>query len=205
MRRVGEVVSCVESKRNCTGSAITSSGVNDNLPAIENYTVLVKVSTPSACSRCAKGHGCGSAIFQSPSNSVCLPCRSRWPVKARQRVTVSVDEPVADWLWLPAATVGLPLVGLIAGAVLGTLLMPFIDGQGIYVQNVTVGQTQILADSSSAIVDVLTAGFSAIGFIGGLIAWRIVKPRLETWINAGLCLHTARIVAVNDEPLETDG
>jgi positive regulator of sigma E activity len=144
--------------------------------------VWVEIDDLSACRQCARGQGCGSIVHHQPSSSLRLRCYSSIHVAQSQQVTVVIDEADASWLWLVFGAYGLPLAGLIVGASLGEFF-----------------------SASSAIINdwqVAVGGFT--GLVGGLIAWRYISGPVANSISKGLCLDTARIVAVSAQSLETE-
>lgn len=95
MRRGGRVVSSVRARQ-----------------------VLVELDAAPACARCARGEGCGAALFAPTSRPLRLVCE--WSLPARPApgtpVTVELAEHGTGWLRPVFLAYGLPTVGLLVGA-----------------------------------------------------------------------------------------
>lgn len=209
MKRTGRVIEvCLANpivrENNINGSATRHSESEIQLGTSERQA-WVEVDGLSACDRCAKGHGCGSVVYHAPTAAVRLRCQSVFPVQPSQRVTIAIDDADSSWLWLVMSAYGLPLAGLITGVLLGEQFYAlFVEPE--IVGAVVPGIVDATEMRSSAIMnEFLAAAGGGFGLVGGLIAWRHVSRTIAERVQRGLCLHTARIVAVNARSLETEG
>lgn len=209
MKRTGRVIEVcladpIPGEKNGAGAITPDSESELPLGAGERQA-WVELDGLSACDRCAKGHGCGSVVYHAPTAAVRLRCQSVIPVQPSQRVTIAIEETDSSWLWLVTIAYGLPLAGLIAGVLLGGQFYAlFVEPK--MVPSAVPGIVDATGMRSSAIMnEFLAAAGGGFGLVGGLIAWRHVSRTISERVQKGLCLHTARIVAVNARSLETEG
>ncbi len=148
--------------------------------------VEVEIIGPSGCARCARGQGCGAGIFNQGMAPVRLICLSEYPVNAGEELVVEFDDGGAHWLWLVCGAYGLPLAGLMAATVITSFYLP---GEAF-------SQTV-----SGALHDLVLAAAALLGLAGGVIAWRMVAPRVLLHLEKQLGLQTGRIVAAGTVPL----
>lgn len=196
MKRFGRVVAVSDLSMDLPSTSMSAP----NTPAI-----WVEIDGLDACQRCARGQGCGSAMLDPRSSTVRVLCRSEFPVSQSQRVTVSIDEPDSRWLWIVAGAYGLPLAGLLAGALLGTALSPEELVQSAVATERSELDSMLVHIPSVIMQEATVATAALLGLIGGVFAWRYVSRSLSAWIETGLCLDSARIVAVSAPSLETVG
>lgn len=145
-----------------------------------NTRVSVELSGISACKRCEKGVGCGVGVFSYGSRAVQLDCLATVKVHRGERVEVELDTGDSSWLWLVAGAFGLPTVGVLAGGLLGQAWVSAQDSLPLSVP-----------------ADIVTAMVALLGLAGGVIAWRWIDHDLSLRVKKGLCLQSARIVAVD--------
>lgn len=175
----------------------------DILPATDGGAVWVEIEGIRACQRCARGQGCGSAILDLQSSALHLLCQSDVPVRESQRVTVYINEQDSRWLWFVAGAYGLPLSGLLAGAMLGTAISALAVSQAGTAGLPSETLLTLARNPSVIMQDVIVASSAVLGLVGGLFAWRTISRRLRSWVERGLCLDSARIVAIGAASLET--
>jgi len=150
-------------------------------------TAWVEVEGIGGCQRCAKGRGCGAGVFGQSAQSIRIECKTSAQLRQDQQVVIEVDDSGSSWLWLVAAAYGLPTLGLIAATLIATLFL----SSGPW----SVGDVPSTAQSWREALIVLAA---LAGLAGGVFAWRYLSPMLIARLEKGLCLQSARIVAVDN-------
>lgn len=148
----------------------------------------VAIDGVSACQRCANGKGCGAGLFNQGIQVVQLECRTEQALQARQSVVIEHDDADSGWLWVVAGAYGLPTLGLLAACLLAEWFLPV---------SVVVTSHLVLPGAR----EWLTGLISLLGLAGGVIAWRTVAPYTQVLVQTGLCLQSARIVAVDESSL----
>ncbi|MFK7892531.1 MAG: SoxR reducing system RseC family protein [Granulosicoccus sp.] len=185
MRRSGRVVALAESPVQIPGSTIHKHG-RAATERDAGHLAWVQIESLGSCRQCARGAGCGVSVLSSSAPGVQLLCASPVPVAEFDEVMVNIDEPAASWLPLVACAYGLPLTGLLLGTLFGTYL------------------AGAFSDSWSMMQETFSLSGAAVGLFGGLFAWRKASTPLGLWAKTGLCLDTARIVAVGPESMESE-
>jgi positive regulator of sigma E activity len=150
-------------------------------------TAWVEVEGISGCQRCAKGRGCGAGVFAHGSRAIQLQCEASQQVKKNQQVTIEIDDSGSRWLWLVAGAYGLPTLGLIGATLLATVFLP----------SPALLQGDIISVPGSQ-REAFIAFAALAGLAGGVFAWRSLSPWVITRLEKGLCLQSARIVAVDN-------
>ena len=154
--------------------------------ANESDALLVELDSISQCQRCQSGKGCGAVLADSgqPGVRVRIVKTPNLVVREGSSVLVEIDEQGSDWLWPVFGAYGLPLVGmLVTTGLVSTVMGKIMPSSG--------------TGSLTAAAELLIV-FSAIaGLAGGIFAWRHLTPRALACATRSLCLHSARIVAVN--------
>ena len=146
----------------------------------------VEVEGVTGCRRCANGQGCGAGIFAHGTKSIQLECKTSQLVSKNQQVMIQIDDTGSRWLWLVAGAYGLPTLGLIGATALASFLLPALQ---VHTDTVT---------ESGQWREALIAAAALIGLAGGVFAWRYVSPVVIARLEKGLCLQSARIVAVDN-------
>lgn len=134
---------------------------------------LVELDAVSQCQRCSRGEGCGAAMLDSRQSGIQLWVASDADPSTLvngQKVLLEIDEQGSGWLWAVFAAYGCPLVGLMLSTGLSTAL----------------GYSELIVAISAAA-----------GLCGGIFAWRQLAPRIIARTCRGLCLQSARIVAMH--------
>lgn len=150
-------------------------------------TAWVEVEGLSGCQRCANGQGCGAGVFAHGTRSIQLECATTERVALNQQVIIEVDDAGSHWLWLVAGAYGLPTLGLLAATLAATYLLPDAREFG-----------GIVFSESANWREALVAASALLGLAGGVFAWRYVSPKVIARLERGLCLQSARIVAVDN-------
>ncbi|MFK7890336.1 MAG: SoxR reducing system RseC family protein [Granulosicoccus sp.] len=151
---------------------------------------LVEIDSMNQCLRCSRGQGCGAGVFSGNSHALSLQVHSpeQQSLRIGQQVQVEIDESGSQWLWPVFCAYGLPLFGML----LATAVSSFFTNQygfSATAVGTTVGTT-VLAE--------LAVMLSAVaGLAGGIFAWHKIAPRALAFAQRGICLHSARIVAIN--------
>lgn len=157
---------------------------------------LVAIDGLGQCQRCAKGGGCGVGIFGATAGSeITLNCPTNVELSPTQRVTVTIDEQGNHWLWAVFGAYGLPTLGLLFAALMGAWFVEPMLPQ--WLAALGFQQLSAMADSSAGLYDMVTIICAGIGLFGGVIAWRFMAPQALALCQQSLCLHSARIVAVD--------
>ncbi len=115
-----------------------------------------------------------------------LSCLTEHSVAVGEELVVEFDDGGAHWLWLVCGAYGLPTAGLMAATVITSL----------YLQGDAFSQT-----ISGGLRDLLLAAAALVGLAGGVIAWRMMAPRVLLRLEKRLGLQTGRIVAAGTVPL----
>lgn len=148
--------------------------------------VEVEITGASGCARCARGQGCGAGIFNQGSAPVRLNCLTEHSVQVGDELIIEFEEEGAHWLWLVCGAYGLPTVSLMAATFVTSL----------YLSGDAPGQA-----ASGAFRDLVLAAAALTGLAGGVIAWRMIAPRVLLPLQKQLDLQSGRIVATAVVPL----
>lgn len=166
---------------------------------------IVAIDGIGQCQRCANGGGCGLGVLngqlnkellnkQQSGKDLELSCKTSLPVSPRQQVIVKIDDIGHDWLWAVMGAYGLPTLGFLLAAVVGAWVVApgissLLSPEGL-VASIT------LDASGVGFKDFVALVCAIVGLIGGVIAWRCMAPDILARSQQGLCLQSARIVAV---------
>ena len=134
---------------------------------------VVELSS-GACARCARGQGCGAALFSSATAdagaSIRLLCEAAPDAAATvtlgDRVEVEIDDRDGRWLRAALLVYALPTAGLLGGA---------------------------------SIPEPWTPAAALAGLLGGVLAWRLPGAARALDALAGPCPTSARIVSIDSE------
>lgn len=148
--------------------------------------LLVEFDGISQCQRCRTGKGCGAVLADSGHSGVRMRIATTpdLVISDGSPVLVEIDEQGSGWLWPVFGAYGLPLAGMLlatgsATAIVGGIV-PHSDNNAFL-----------------ALAEVLTILSAIGGLAAGLFAWRQLAPRALACAGRSLCLHSARIVAIN--------
>ncbi len=148
--------------------------------------IQVEITAASHCARCARGQGCGVGIFNQGMAPVRLNCLTDYPVEAGDELMVEFEDAGSAWLWLVCGAYGLPTAGLMAATLITSHFLP----------------AEIMSQSvSGGLRDLVLAAAALSGLAGGVIAWRVMAPRVLLRLKKRLGLQSGRIVAAGTVPL----
>lgn len=131
----------------------------------QNRSVVIELDNMSSCGDCTSS-GCSAQLFFLPNSQITVPAAEN-SLDIGERVRISVPEPGLAWLVMLSIAYGIPILGLIGGAVLGAIL-----------------------GSGEAVSILCGVG----GFIGGLFAWHLIGKTPGWSTSLRLLVRGVRIV-----------
>ncbi len=141
--------------------------------------VLVALDPHSHCGQCSKSGSCGISFSTEPHKTPQIVCDNPLQAKLNDQVELQISEPSSRWVLIVAIAYGVPTLGLLLGAMLGSWGATLLPG--------------------SLNPDLMAALGGLLGLCGGLFAWNTPKQRLYCQLAANVSQLRGEIVQIASE------
>jgi hypothetical protein len=118
-----------------------------------------------------------------------MNCLTERPVCIGEELVVEFDDSGSQWLWLVCGAYGLPTAGLMLATIIAGFYLPDLPGAAS------------LQSTAAGFRDLLLAAAALTGLAGGVIAWRMIAPRVFLRLEKQLGMQSGRIVSAGTFPL----